>query len=284
MIEKKGDPSVECDPNKEVMEPENEVKKGENSNNENQDCVCSNNQTENTKEGEQGRELNNKNDPEDQEVGSISQEKEVVSPKEAVPVSSFSKSIEENFNEAQEFNPSNIEPLLLLTNGSPKPLQCKTPLHGVVMDILEGNLRIIGTKEGKSNKEEPNGENKRLSASLGKAKRNLEGGESSKEKATSSKKSNNAFGTETHEENNDTEEIGKDGSEMDMNDSDGEDNWKDEEVGVEDEGGENEFDNDNSIHTASPGNYNNKPMVDVEDKDNEDKDVNSEREENKELE
>ncbi|XP_059066305.1 nucleolin 2-like [Cryptomeria japonica] len=257
------------------MEPENEVKKGENSNNENQDCVCSNNQIESTKEGEKGRELNNKNDLEDQEVGSISQEKEEVSPKEVVHVSSISKSIEENFNEAQEFNPSDIEPLLLLTNGSPNPLQYKTPSHSVVMDILEENLRILGTQEGKSNKEEPNG---------GKAKRKLEGGDSSMEKATSSKKSKSASRMETHEEKNDIEEIGKDGSEMDTDDSDGEDSWKDEEVGVEDEGGENESDNDSPIHNANTSNYNSKPMVDMEDKDNEDKDVNYEREESKEPE
>lgn len=127
-------------------------------------------------------------------------------------------------------------------------------------------------------------ENKRLSASPGKAKRKLEGGESSKEKATSSKKSKSASRMKTHEEKNDTEETGKDDSEMDTDDSDGEDNWKDEEVAVEDEGGENESDDDNPIHSASPGNFNIKPMVDVEDKNNEDKDVNSEREENKELE
>ncbi|XP_057835465.2 uncharacterized protein LOC131045822 [Cryptomeria japonica] len=157
MIDKKGDSSAECDQNKEVMELVNEVKKGENSNNEKQDCVCSNNQTESTKEGEKGRELNNKNNPEDPEVGSVSQEKKEVIPNEVVPISSFSKSIEENFNEAQVFNPSDIEPLLILTNGSPKPPQCKTSSHSVVMDILEGNLQILGSKEGKLNKEELNG-------------------------------------------------------------------------------------------------------------------------------
>ncbi|XP_059066202.1 uncharacterized protein LOC131857546 [Cryptomeria japonica] len=200
-IEKKGDPLVECDPEKEEMEPENEVKKGENSNNEKHDCVCSNNQIERTKEGEQVRELNNKNDPEDQEVDSVSQEKEEESPNDLMPASSDSKSIEENFNEAQEFNPSNIEPLLLLTNGNPKLLQCKTPSHSVEMDILEGNLRIL-------------------------------------------------------------EETGKDGSEMDTDESEGDDNWKDEDVGAEDEEGENEFYNDSPIHNASPGNDNSQPMMD----------------------
>ncbi|XP_057873927.2 uncharacterized protein LOC131079901 [Cryptomeria japonica] len=125
-------------------------------------------------------------------------------------------------------------------------------------------------------------ENKRLSASPGIGKRKLEGGESTKEKASSSKKSKSAFRTEAHEEKKDTEETGKDGSEMDTDDSEGEDSWKDEDVGVEDEEGENESDNDSPIHSASPGNDNSQPMVDVKDKGNEKKDVNSEREKNKE--
>lgn len=72
MIEKKGEPSIECDLDKEVMELEKEVKKVSNSNNEKPACVCSNNQIESTKEDEKRRELNNKNDPKDQEVGSVS--------------------------------------------------------------------------------------------------------------------------------------------------------------------------------------------------------------------
>ncbi|XP_059067438.1 DNA polymerase II subunit B4-like [Cryptomeria japonica] len=125
-------------------------------------------------------------------------------------------------------------------------------------------------------------ENKRLSTSPRIGKRKLEAGESNKEKASSSKKSKSAFGTKAHEEKKDTEETGKDGSEMDMDDSEGEDNWKDEDVGAEDEESENESDNDSPIHSASPGNDNSEPMVDVEDKGNEEKDVNSKREKNKE--
>lgn len=59
-IDKKGDSSVESDQNKDVTKLVNEVKKDENSNNEKQDCVCSNNQIESSKEGEKGLELNNK--------------------------------------------------------------------------------------------------------------------------------------------------------------------------------------------------------------------------------
>ncbi|XP_059067487.1 uncharacterized protein LOC131858305 [Cryptomeria japonica] len=275
--EKKGDPSVGCDPDKEVMEPEKEVKKDVNSNNEKPACacVCSNNQIESTKEDEQRRELNNKNDPEDQEVGSVSQEKVEESPNDDVSASSYSKAIEEDFNEAQDFNLSDFEPLLLLTNGSPKPSQCKTPSHSLEMEIMEGNLTILGTKEGKSNKEGPNG---------GKGKRMLEEGEPSKEEATFRKKSKSAIGMKVHEDKNDTEEMGKEGSEMEMDESEGEESWKYEETGVEHEEGENESDHDSPIHSASPGNDNSQPMVDLDDKDNEEKDLNSEMEKNKEPE
>lgn len=122
-------------------------------------------------------------------------------------------------------------------------------------------------------------ENKRLSASSG--KRKLEGGDSSKEKVYSSKKSKSASGIETHEEKIETKEMGKEGSEMDMDDSDGEDSWKDEEVGIKEEGDDSESNNESPIHSDCPGKDNSHPMEDVEYKDNEDKDVNSEREENK---
>lgn len=87
-----------------------------------------------------------------------------------------------------------------------------------------------------------------------------------------------------HEDKNDTEEIGKEDNEMEIDESKGENNWKDEDMGVEHEEGENEFDNDSPIHSASLGNDNNQPIVDVDDKDNEEKDLNSERENNKEPE
>ncbi|XP_059068494.1 uncharacterized protein LOC131859000 [Cryptomeria japonica] len=103
-------------------------------------------------------------------------------------------------------------------------------------------------------------ENKRLSASPGKGKRMLEEGEPSKEEATSRKKRKSATRMKFHEDKNYTEEIGKEGSEMEIDESEGEDNWKDEEMGAEHEEGENESDNDNPIHSASPGNDNNQPM------------------------
>ncbi|XP_057838835.1 uncharacterized protein LOC131048780 [Cryptomeria japonica] len=136
--ENNGDPSVECDPDKEVIETEKEVKKDENSNNEKPACVCSNNQIESTKEDEQRIEVNNKNDSEDQEVGPVSQEKVEESPNDDVSASSHTKASEEDFNEAQDFNISDLEPLLLLTNGSPKSCQCKTPSHSAEMEVLEG--------------------------------------------------------------------------------------------------------------------------------------------------
>ncbi|XP_057813812.2 uncharacterized protein LOC131027733 [Cryptomeria japonica] len=118
-------------------------------------------------------------------------------------------------------------------------------------------------------------ENNKLSASPGKGKRKLEEGEPSKEEATSRKKSKSATGMKDHDENNDIEEIGKEGSEMEIDESESEDSWKDEDVGVEDEEGENESDNDSPIHSASLGNDNSQPMVDLDDKDNEEKDLNS---------
>ncbi|XP_059067153.1 DNA polymerase II subunit B4-like [Cryptomeria japonica] len=125
-------------------------------------------------------------------------------------------------------------------------------------------------------------ENKSLSACPGKGKRKLEEGEPSKEEATSTKKSKSATGMKAHEEKNDIEETRKNGTEMDTDESEGEDTWKDEDVGVEDEEGENKFDNDSPIHSVILGNNNNQPIVDVDDKDNKEKDLNSEREKNKE--
>ncbi|XP_059068435.1 uncharacterized protein LOC131858955 [Cryptomeria japonica] len=104
-------------------------------------------------------------------------------------------------------------------------------------------------------------ENKRLSASPGKAKRKLEEGEPNKKEATSSKKSKSATGMKAHDEKNDTEETGKEGSEMEMDESEGEESWKDEDVGAEEEKGENESNNDSPIHSASLGNDNSQPMM-----------------------
>lgn len=71
---------------------------------------------------------------------------------------------------------------------------------------------------------------------------------------------------------------------METNESEGEDSWKDEDMGAEHDEGKNKSDNESPIHSASPGNDNSQPMVDVDDKDNEEKDLNSERENNKEPE
>ncbi|XP_057816607.1 uncharacterized protein LOC131029935 [Cryptomeria japonica] len=105
-------------------------------------------------------------------------------------------------------------------------------------------------------------ENKRLSASPGKGKRMLEEGEPSKEEATSREKSKSAIGMKAHKDKNDIEETGKEGNEMETNESEGEDSWKDEDVGAKHEEGENESNNDSPIHSASPGNDNNQPMMD----------------------
>ncbi|XP_059073120.1 uncharacterized protein LOC131873953 [Cryptomeria japonica] len=127
-------------------------------------------------------------------------------------------------------------------------------------------------------------ENKRLSASLGRGKRKLEESEPSKKEATPSKKSKSATGMKSHDEKNDTEETGKEGSEMETDESKGEESWKDEDVGAEEEEGENESDNDSPILSASLGNNNSQPMSDKDDKDNEEKDMISKREKKKEPE
>lgn len=129
MINKKGDSSTtKSNQNKDMVELLNEAKRNGSSSNDQQDCVCSNDQLERTKEAEKGTELNNQKNPEDQETGSVSQEKEdSISDQEAGSVSqekeetipALSKLVEVNINEAQV--PSDTEPLLLLTNGIPKP-------------------------------------------------------------------------------------------------------------------------------------------------------------------
>lgn len=123
-----------------------------------------------------------------------------------------------------------------------------------------------------------------MSSSPGKGKRNLEEGEPSKKEATPRKKSKSTTGMKANDENNDTEKTRKEGSEMEIDESEGEERWKDEDVGVEEEEGENESDNDSPIHSDSLGNDKSQPMVDKDDKDIEEKDMNSMREKNKELE
>ncbi|XP_059065961.1 uncharacterized protein LOC131857422 [Cryptomeria japonica] len=103
----------------------------------------------------------------------------------------------------------------------------------------------------------------------------MEGGDSNKEKASSSKKRKSAPGMEI-------EEMDKEGNEMEMDDSDGEDGSKDEEVGNEEESGDNESDNEIPFHSDFPDKDNSYPMEDVEYKNNEEIDVNSKRERNKE--
>ncbi|XP_059066176.1 uncharacterized protein LOC131857528 [Cryptomeria japonica] len=165
MTNKKADSSTsEGNQKKDATELMNEVKRTESSSNDKQDCVCSNDPPESSKEAEPRTELINKENPEAQENETVSQEKEETildqedestsqEKEESYPVFSLSKSAEVNFNEAQD--PSDTEPLLLLTNGSPKPLLCKTPSQSVHM--LDEILRIPGSREGKSNKEELNG-------------------------------------------------------------------------------------------------------------------------------
>ncbi|XP_057853020.2 uncharacterized protein LOC131063249 [Cryptomeria japonica] len=137
--------------------------------------------------------------------------------------------------------------------------------------------RDIGVVKGKQ-------ENKRLSASLGKGKRKLEEGEPSKEELIQSKKSKSASGMKTQEDKNNTEDTEKDGSEMETDESGGEESWKDEDVGAEEDEAEDVSDQDSPIHSASLGNVNNQPMVEKDDKVNEEKDMDSEMEKNKEPE
>ncbi|XP_059075315.1 replication protein A 70 kDa DNA-binding subunit C-like [Cryptomeria japonica] len=94
-------------------------------------------------------------------------------------------------------------------------------------------------------------ENKRLSVSLGKGKRKMEEGEPSKEESTQSKKGKKATGVKIQEDKDnqketeiDLEDIRKDGSEMETDESGGEESWKEEEGGAEDV-----FDHDNPTHS-----------------------------------
>ncbi|XP_059077867.1 uncharacterized protein LOC131876472 [Cryptomeria japonica] len=155
---KREDPSVECVPDKKVIELENEGKKDMNSNNEKSICACSNNKIERIKEEEQRIDVNaQKSELEDQKGGPIIQDKVDESSNDDVFASSNTKENGGDFNEVQNYNISDFEPFLLLTKGSPKPTQCKTPSNSLEMVALEGNLRILSTNEGKSNNGGPNG-------------------------------------------------------------------------------------------------------------------------------
>lgn len=71
--------------------------------------------------------------------------------------SSNTKSNGGDFNEVHDYKILDFEPLFLLTNGSPMSSQCKNPSNSLETVALEGNLRILSTKEGKSNNGGPNG-------------------------------------------------------------------------------------------------------------------------------
>ncbi|XP_059070583.1 uncharacterized protein LOC131034269 [Cryptomeria japonica] len=118
----------------------------------------------------------------------------------------------------------------------------------------------------------------------GKGKRKLEEGGPSKEESTQRKKSKSAIGMKTQEDKNDTEDTEKDGSKMEMDESGGEEIWKDEDVGVDEDEAEDVSDQDSPIHSSSLGNVNSQPMVEKDDKANKEKEMDSEREMNKEPE
>ncbi|XP_059077887.1 uncharacterized protein LOC131876486 [Cryptomeria japonica] len=218
---------------------------------------------ESIKEEEQRIEANaQKSDSEDQKGGPVSQDKVEESSNDDASASSNTKVNGGDFNEAQDYNISDFEPLLLLTNGSPKPSQCKTPSNSLEMVALEGNLRILSTKEGKSNNGGPN---------RGKGKRKVEEGGPSKEESTQSKKSISATGMKIQGDKNDSENTEKDSSEMETDKSGGEESWKDEDVGEEEGEAEDVFDQDSPTHSASLGNDNSQPMEEKDDKINEEK-------------
>ncbi|XP_059073641.1 uncharacterized protein LOC131874333 [Cryptomeria japonica] len=127
-------------------------------------------------------------------------------------------------------------------------------------------------------------ENKRLSASPRKGKRKLEKGGPSKEESIQSKKSKSTTRMKTQEDKNDIEETGKNGSEMETNESGGEESWKDEDMGAEEDEAKDVSSQDSPIHSASLGNDNSQPMVEKDDKVNKEKDMDSEREKDKEPE
>ncbi|XP_059078190.1 uncharacterized protein LOC131876739 [Cryptomeria japonica] len=84
----------------------------------------------------------------------------------------------------------------------------------------------------------------------------MEEGGPSKEESTQSKRSKNATGLKIQEDKdnqketeNDSEDIRKDGSEMETDEFGGEESWKEEDVGEEEEGAEDVSDQDNPTHS-----------------------------------
>ncbi|XP_059076849.1 protein SQS1-like [Cryptomeria japonica] len=105
----------------------------------------------------------------------------------------------------------------------------------------------------------------------------MEEGETSKEKASSSKKRKSVPGLEI-------EEIVKESSEMETDDSNDEDSWKDEELGNEEESGDNEPSHEIPILSECPGKDNSHLMEEVDLKDNKETEMNFEKEMNKDFE
>lgn len=70
---------------------------------------------------------------------------------------------------------------------------------------------------------------------------------------------------------------------MEMDEFGSEESWKDEDVGAEEDEAEDVSDQDSPVHSASLGNDNSQPMVEKDDKVNEEKDMDYEREKNKET-
>ncbi|XP_059070388.1 uncharacterized protein LOC131860052 [Cryptomeria japonica] len=153
--------------------------------------------------------------------------------------SSNSKENGGDFNEAQDYNISDFEPILLLTNGSPKSIQCNSPPNSLETVVLEGNLRIVNSKEGKPNNGGPNGEDKETQMEM-----------------------ENVFG-----------DIEKDSSEIETEESRGEESWKEEDVGEEEGEAGDASDQDSPTHSVSLVNIDSQPREKEEDKINEEKDT-----------
>ncbi|XP_059076673.1 uncharacterized protein LOC131050130 [Cryptomeria japonica] len=195
---------------------ENEEKKGLKNNKEKSNCACSNSQKESNKEEENGTEqLVQKPESEDLNVDPIIQGKVDDFSNDDASASSNNKENEEDFNEAQDCNISKTVSLLLLTNGSPKQTvnmilnsQCKTPPK-----IME----TMGLEE-----------NKRLLVLPRKGKRKIEESGPSKDELKQSKKVKKASVEKNQEDMDkqkdmeaDSEDMGKEGSEMETDESDG---------------------------------------------------------------
>lgn len=130
-----------------------------------------------------------------------------------------------------------------------------------------------------------------MSVSPGKGKRKMEEGGPSKEDSTQSKKSKNATGLKIQEDKdiqremeNDSDDIEKDGSEMETDETSGEESWKEEEVGEEEGGAEDVSAQDSPTHSVSLGTINSQPMEEKDNKINEEKEMDMEQEKNKEFE